>query len=171
MLIRNIFCDRCGKGFPAESAVRNHQNQRSSNCWKTYSLLLEWEQNTLSSVENEVDDAQISTPPSHQSPLPSPPRMPSPPPEVDMEIVNQPEATPPSFHTSFFPGASEIFGKGENFTDLFHEDKYADVRQVNPYYPFATQPEWELASFLIKSGLSRVAVDEFLKLQLVRLMN
>ena len=51
--------------------------------------------------------------------------------------------------------------------DLFHEDKYADMRQVNPYYPFASQAEWELASFLLKSGLSRVAVDQFLKLQFV----
>jgi len=35
------------------------------------------------------------------------------------------------------------------------------------FYPFASQPEWELASFLLKSDLSRVAIDQFLKLQLV----
>jgi len=38
---------------------------------------------------------------------------------------------------------------------------------MNLYYPFVSQPEWELASFLLKSGLSMVATDKFLKLQIV----
>jgi len=38
---------------------------------------------------------------------------------------------------------------------------------MNLYYPFASWPEWELASFLLKSGLSMVVMDEFLKLQIV----
>jgi hypothetical protein len=85
-----------------------------------------------------------------------------------MEIDNdQPEHVLPSFHTEPFDGAGQVFGSGDTFMDLFEEDGYADVRQHNPYYPFASQPEWELASFLLKSGLSRVAVDQFLKLQLV----
>ena len=86
---------------------------------------------------------------------------------MDMEVDNQPEATSSSFHTEPFPGAAEVFGKGQTFLSLFHEDEYTDARQANPYYPFASQPEWELASFLLRSDLSRVAVDEFLKLQLV----
>jgi hypothetical protein len=51
--------------------------------------------------------------------------------------------------------------------DLFDDDEYAENREMNLYYPFASQPEWELASFLLKSGLSMVAIDEFLKLQMV----
>jgi hypothetical protein len=54
--------------------------------------------------------------------------------------------------------------------DIFDEDEYADARQTNLYYPFASQPEWELASFLLKSDLSRVAIDQFLKLQIVSIM-
>ena len=54
--------------------------------------------------------------------------------------------------------------------DLFNKDEYADARQTNLYYPFASQLEWELASFLLKSDLSRVAIDQFLKLQLVSIM-
>ena len=79
----------------------------------------------------------------------------------------QPEAVPLSFHTEYFLGSSEVFGSGETFLDLFDEDEHTGAHQANPYYPFASQPEWELASFLLKSDLSRVAIDQFLKLQLV----
>jgi hypothetical protein len=68
-----------------------------------------------------------------------------------------------------FPGASQAFGKGETFLDIFDKDEHADRRNNSPYYPFATQPEWELASFLLKSGLSMAQTDEFLKLELVSL--
>ena len=108
----------------------------------------------------------------------SPPPMPSSLPELDMEVVDdinqlpQPEqeAMLPSFHTEFFLGSSKVFGNGETYLDLFNEDEYVDVRQTNLYYPFASQPEWELASFLLKTDLSRVAIDQFLKLQLVSTM-
>jgi len=86
---------------------------------------------------------------------------------IDQPPQPQQEAVLPSFHTEFFLGSSKVFGNGETFLDLFNEDEYADARQPNLYYPFASQPEWELASFLLKSDMSRVAIDEFLKLQLV----
>jgi len=96
---------------------------------------------------------------------------------MDSEIVddiNQPpqperEAVLPSFRTEFF-GSSKVFGNGETYLDLFDKDEYADTRQTNLYYPFASQPEWEVASFLLKSDLSRVAIDQFLKLQFVSRM-
>lgn len=91
--------------------------------------------------------------------------------EIDDDNAQPPqpeqEAVLPTFYTEFFPGSSKVFGKGETYMDLFEEDKYADARQTNLHYPFASQPEWELASFLLKSDLSRVAIDKFLKLQLV----
>lgn len=74
------------------------------------------------------------------------------------------------FDTECFLGASEVFGQGETYMDLFDEDEYAEMRKKIPYYPFASQPEWEVASYLLKSGLSMVATDEFLKLQLVSLI-
>ena len=78
-----------------------------------------------------------------------------------------PEQDATILHTELFPGASEIYGKGKTYMDLFDDNEYAGNRETNPYYPFASQPEWELASFLLKSGLSMVAMDEFLKLQMV----
>jgi hypothetical protein len=55
--------------------------------------------------------------------------------------------------------------------DIFDEDSHASKRENNVYYPFASADEWELASFLVKSGLSISAIDEFLKLQLVSLID
>ena len=117
-----------------------------------------------------------STPPPLEADMESPPLMPSLP-DIDMENVDniddqlpQQEAVLPPFHTESFLKSSKIFGNGETYLDLFDEDEYADARQTNLYYPFASQPEWELASFLLKSDLSRVAIDQFIKLQFVCIM-
>jgi hypothetical protein len=187
-----MICPRCGKRFASQASVLNHQKQISSKCWKTYSLLLELQQQQPEGETNSaVNEQPMATPPSPRSQCGSPlestppqlevdqdssPLMPSETLlEVDMEIDDdnnqqaqpQGEAPPPSFHTEYFLGSAEVFGSGETYLDLFDEDENADKRQTNPYYPFASQPEWELASFLLKSDLSRVAIDQFLKLQLV----
>jgi hypothetical protein len=80
-----------------------------------------------------------------------------------------PETAPPPFYSVPFPGASRAFGKGETLSDIFNKDDYADIRNDNVYYPFASQAEWKLASFLLRSGLSMAQTDEFLKLDLVSL--
>jgi hypothetical protein len=86
--------------------------------------------------------------------------------QSDEQYLEQ-DATLPPLYTETFPGASEIFGQGETYMDSFDNDEHADERKTNLYYPFASQPEWELASYILKSGLSMAAVDEFLKLQMV----
>ncbi|KAF9040949.1 hypothetical protein BJ165DRAFT_1327183, partial [Panaeolus papilionaceus] len=40
-----------------------------------------------------------------------------------------------------------------------------------PYYPFLTRDEWELASFLLQSGMSLAKIDQFLKLELLLLLS
>jgi hypothetical protein len=86
---------------------------------------------------------------------------------TQQEVEVDPKPSP--FHTKFYPGAALVVGQGQTFMDIFDEDQYAADRKENVYYPFASQPEWELASFLLKSNLSMEATDEFLKLQLVSL--
>ena len=97
---------------------------------------------------------------------------------VDIEITDgaddQPSTegeTAPSlspFHTEFYAGAAQILeGKGETFMDIFNKDEHAEKWKENLYYPFTTQEEWELASFLLKSGLSMAQTDEYLRLQMV----
>ena len=71
------------------------------------------------------------------------------------------------FFTEFYPGASNIFGSGPTFMDNFDNDQFSTERQVHPYYPFASKDEWQMASFLLRSGLSMTALDKFFKLELV----
>ena len=89
---------------------------------------------------------------------------------MDINQLPQQKAVLPSFHTKYFLGSSKVFGNSETYRDIFDKDEYADAQPTNLYYPFASQPEWELASFLLKSDLSRVEIDQFLKLQLISIM-
>jgi hypothetical protein len=66
-----------------------------------------------------------------------------------------------------FPGAGCTFGRGKSFLEDFNSDPYAASRQMNLYYPFASKEEWELASFLLLSGLSMANITKFLSLKLV----
>jgi hypothetical protein len=173
-------CNHCGKRFVSEPLVQNHQNQRTSNCWKNYNILLQAEHALLSSA-SESKDVQLL--PSTPLPLPLSPSgsvmevnmMDTVDAMGSMDVVEMngvdeqylDHDTIPLYYTKFFPGSSESFGKGKTYMDLFDDDEYAENRKTNLYYPFASQPEWELALYLLKSGLSMVAVDEFLKLQMV----
>lgn len=66
--------------------------------------------------------------------------------------------------------------------DLMHEvhtkppnlkaanEKSAELKEEqlpNPWFPFENQDEWELGSWLSKSGLSQSAIDKYLKLSIV----
>lgn len=66
------------------------------------------------------------------------------------------------------PTAGKIYGRGNTFMDVFNTDQYSDVRKDNPYYPFASSTDWEVADFLLRSPLSMAQIDEFIKLKLVR---
>ena len=73
----------------------------------------------------------------------------------------------PQLHRMGFPAASKTYGRGKSFVDCLNNDKFAPYRVQNPHYPFADQEEWELGSFLLRSGMSLQKVDEFLRLKLV----
>ena len=81
-----------------------------------------------------------------------------------------PPPTPPNppSHSTVFPGAGHVYGRGTGYMGTFHEDTHAAERTSNLYYPFQSKGEWEIASFLSKSGLSMKHIDEFLSLSLVR---
>jgi hypothetical protein len=53
--------------------------------------------------------------------------------------------------------------------DGFNADPYAEKRSGNVYHPFSSKEEWGLASWLLCSGLSMRAVDDFLALPIVSL--
>ncbi|KAJ7461772.1 hypothetical protein B0H11DRAFT_1693331, partial [Mycena galericulata] len=67
------------------------------------------------------------------------------------------------------PGAAETQpGKGQSFMDWYNADQFASDRRDNIYYPWASQSEWEMASFLLRSSLTMGEIDEFLSLQMVK---
>ncbi|KAF8212909.1 hypothetical protein K438DRAFT_1751323 [Mycena galopus ATCC 62051] len=86
----------------------------------------------------------------------------------------RPDAPPPPVNTttewSFpFPGAAQpLQEKGESFTERMDKDQFAAHRKGNLYYPFASKVEWQMASFLLRSGMTMKDIDDFLRLQLVR---
>ena len=65
------------------------------------------------------------------------------------------------------PSTPSIYPGGTTFMDQFFADQYADFRQENLYYPFASRIDWQLASWLLRSRLSMAAIDDFLSLELV----
>ena len=87
-----------------------------------------------------------------------------------------PETSPPPQHppdthapqqSRYFPGSGHIFDMGPGFLSWFHNGEYAEARTLNPYFPFLSQDEWELAAFLSCSGLSMKLIDNFLSLSIV----
>lgn len=91
-----------------------------------------------------------------------PPRSPSPAPSSTHE------SEPSGLTSHFFPNAGHVFDSGPGFLGWFRGDEDAEARSADPYYPFFSKGEWEIASFLSRSGLSMKSIDEFLSLTLVR---
>lgn len=67
----------------------------------------------------------------------------------------------------YYEGAGAIYGTVEMFLSNFNQDQYAKRHMDNPHYPFADSNDWMLANFLLKSGLSMRAIDEYLSLNIV----
>ncbi|KAJ7813399.1 hypothetical protein B0H14DRAFT_3090354 [Mycena olivaceomarginata] len=63
----------------------------------------------------------------------------------------------------FHPKPSSTFGTAPTFMDNFSKDRHTNDRQNNLYYPFASADEWEVASYLARSNMTVVQIDEFLK--------
>ena len=88
-----------------------------------------------------------------------------------------PAPTPSHAHTSTlkdaggtsveFPFAGHVFSHSGGFMENFHADKFSEERTQNPFYPFSSKGEWQLAAFLSRTGISMSFIDEFLSLDLV----
>ncbi|KAI6035326.1 hypothetical protein F5J12DRAFT_902149 [Pisolithus orientalis] len=55
--------------------------------------------------------------------------------------------------------------------DKFNGNQFSNLWASNLYYPFNSHNEWELASWLLHSGLSMRAIDSFLSLSIIQLLN
>ncbi|KIJ12071.1 hypothetical protein PAXINDRAFT_15099 [Paxillus involutus ATCC 200175] len=68
----------------------------------------------------------------------------------------------------FFPGTSKVYGTGQIFLKCFKMDTYSIFCKTNPYYPFASHNDWQMANYLLQSGLSMAKINEYFKLNLVQ---
>jgi len=84
--------------------------------------------------------------------------------EVPREDVQNADSGP---FIQEYVGAAAEYGRGTTFMERFDSDQYAQERNMNLYYPFASRDEWELAAFLLRSNLSMASIDSFLSLKLV----
>ncbi|KAG1852820.1 hypothetical protein DFJ58DRAFT_661084 [Suillus subalutaceus] len=68
----------------------------------------------------------------------------------------------------FYDGAGKTWGVGKTFMDQFNEDEYAAEREQNQYFPFASKPDWEMASYILRSDLSMAEINEYLNLEFTK---
>lgn len=145
-------CPRCSRRFEKATSVLKHLNHPRSKCAQAW--FPEQQPKPPFPIELSVDGWEdvVDTGPF----------------ETIIENDETPsDGTPQTHYSEKFPGASQTFGHGRTFMDRFDSDPFAPERKDNIYYPFSSESEWELASFLQRSCLSMKSIDEFLALKLV----
>ena len=173
-------CQRCGKKFQDTARVLNHMNQPYSSCRTYYEEVVQIAEalshhpqpsGAQSSRAYQPEDQPGMDQPMDQSSDSPPPEPPMVVEDATATIDSKLNTTPPPcaspFSAEFYPGASTIYDTGPTFMDNFDKDQYSKERRECLYYPFATKDEWQMASFLLRSGLSMAAMDQFFKLELV----
>ena len=112
------------------------------------------------------EDSSMNEPHDYSDMVPRPGQENSP---LNQWFSDAARASTDDYFVEAYPNASQVYGRGETFMEVFDADVNAENRKDNLYYPFASRQEWQMASFLLRSSLSITAVDEFLSLELVRL--
>ncbi|KAJ7114401.1 hypothetical protein C8R44DRAFT_832941 [Mycena epipterygia] len=169
---RPFGCPICQKGFLTQDAVMRHLNQPNCRCYRPFlkwpignttppppSLWL-WPRDQDYFTAEQAEEEDISATEDEDMPME----------ELDVEdtYVDGPSEDMPKSWREEYPDAGLILEEGPSFMQTFHQDKYADQRADNLYYPFATSEEWQLASFLSRSSLSIAETDELLRLELIK---
>lgn len=147
--IPRFHCVFCGSSFDIEANLLRHMNNPNSSCRPRRGNPLSDNFCDSAPTSNETDLSMEIDESSFTTSIPS---------ATLYSVINHPAPI------------KELHGKGKSFMDAFHDDEYAQERENNLFYPFASREEWQLASYLLCSDLSNAAIDEFLKLDLVRLL-
>ncbi|KAG2124666.1 hypothetical protein DEU56DRAFT_873241 [Suillus clintonianus] len=67
-----------------------------------------------------------------------------------------------------YPDCAQSYGRGYTFLDLFNSDENSKHRATNLYYPFSSWKDWEVGSWLLRSGLSMGKINSFLSLEMIK---
>jgi len=158
-------CPSCGKGFKSESSVAMHMGQPRSGCntWINNLVRIHESLHTEipTSADQDFDSIDMDVEVEH-SVDPSNPTIAFQPPSMDLSSSDM-----PTVPMDTFDGAAQTYGLGQMFMDTFGSDQFSEFQKSNLYYPFASRSEWELALWLLRSGLSMRAMDAFLSLPIV----
>lgn len=171
------FCPDCGKRFANETNVLQHMNQPSNPCGSLIN-------NSWTDFLNIPTQEAIQSPHWPQTVHPaSPTNIPDElhyqgPDVFDLrsdrsypQSSNPPMPSDSFSNVELYPGASQAFPGGKTFMDDFFSDKHRSLHKDNLFYPFASQEDWQLGSWLLQSGVSMAGIDNFLKLDLVSIYN
>ncbi|KAG1855876.1 hypothetical protein C8R48DRAFT_776244 [Suillus tomentosus] len=68
----------------------------------------------------------------------------------------------------YFPEPPLAYEDAYTFLELFDADENSVYRKTNLYYPFSSRRDWQLAAWLLRSGLSMGKIDSFLSLEMIK---
>ncbi|KIJ16552.1 hypothetical protein PAXINDRAFT_11002 [Paxillus involutus ATCC 200175] len=173
---KTSFCPDCGKRFVNETQVLQHMNQPSIGCGSWINDLSHLDTPNTGSASLPTTGAEFFPQSQHQ---PEPyangffdeegPDVPAYDEGASAYHSERMEQAPADGSvTDFYPGAPELFPRGTTFMNQFFSNQYASVREENLYYPFASNVDWQLASWLLCLRLSMAAIDGFLSLELIK---
>lgn len=67
-----------------------------------------------------------------------------------------------------FPGAGKGYGKARNtLDDIDVHDMYPEERKECVFYPFKSEEDFEMAAWLLETGISMARINAFLKIPMV----
>lgn len=144
-------CPSCNKQFATDSDVLRHMNHPSTSCMTWFDCL-------ESTLHLNGSNGQPPTNQWNHDEM-----------DRDDRTTHNTEVAHDSSmeYEELHPNVPLVIGYGPGFIDIFNADQHAEKRRDNLYYPFSSKGEWGLASWLLCSGLSMRAIDDFLALPIV----
>ncbi|KAH9018300.1 hypothetical protein EDB84DRAFT_1589970 [Lactarius hengduanensis] len=158
-----MFCPHCHRKFRNRKALLCHMNHPFGSCHSHFQEVV-----NLTDELREYQERRRQ----HQH-IPIPTTLSPKPMDIDIEataVEDFQEDVPNVDGRPFiqeYVGAAREYGCGTTFLQGFDRDQYAHERKKNIFYPFASRGEWEMAAFLLRSGLTMSSIDSFLSLELI----
>lgn len=162
-------CPSCGKFFEDHTSVARHMSQPRSGCNT-------WLEDLINSTTSNQDHPMDSPDGSDIEPVQDVPGLRDD--FYDFGDFGAEEGgvshgggtereCSSDFVTDHFPNPPLAYQDGYTFLGLFDSDENSIHRKTNLYYPFSSRRDWQLAAWLLRSGLSMGKIDSFLSLEMV----